>query len=83
MAAIAWWGSPRRTRLPTQYRWSISGTIPIGPPLAGNCSILTQPLHAEEAGLRYAYLHCWIEEFRSMTYKTRITPLEVLVNHLV
>ena len=45
----------------------------------GTYSILTQLLHAKAAGLRYAYLGYWIEECRSMNYKRRFTPLEVLL----
>ena len=45
----------------------------------GTYSILTQLLHAKAAGLRYAYLGYWIEECRSVNYKRRFTPLEVLL----
>jgi arginyl-tRNA--protein-N-Asp/Glu arginylyltransferase len=45
----------------------------------GTFSILNQLLYAREAGLRYAYFGYWVEGCRSLNYKARYQPHEILV----
>ena len=44
----------------------------------GTFSILNQLLYAQERKLQYAYLGYWIEACKSMSYKSRFRPHEIL-----
>lgn len=47
----------------------------------GTYSILNQLLYARERGLSYAYLGYWVEACRSLAYKGRFRPGEILREH--
>lgn len=47
----------------------------------GTFAVLTQLLHAQRAGKRYAYPGYWIAANQSMAYKSRFRPFERLLRH--
>jgi arginine-tRNA-protein transferase len=47
----------------------------------GTFSVLNQLLYAQVTGRRYAYLGYWIENCRSMKYKSRFRPHEILCEY--
>ena len=47
----------------------------------GTFSVLNQILYAKASNLQYAYLGYWIESCRSMSYKGRFRPRQILIGY--